>query len=235
MIFKGKNVYIDPTAKVYDNVVLHDNVFVGPNCIIGEPKSSYYKERENHKFLKTEIGENSILRAGTIIYEGTTIGDNFQTGHNVTIREESVIGKNCSVGTLGDIQKECVLGNFVRLHSNVFLGEYTKIDDYAWLFPHVVVTNDKYPPMDELTPCNIGKYAIVCAGALLLPGVKVGENTLVAAGAVVSKDVKEGTIVKGVPAKETGNIDEIKDENGNAIYPWKYSLKEYRGYPWQEK
>ena len=39
----------------------------------------------------------------------------------------------------------------------------------------------------------------------------------------------------GVPAKETGNIDEIKDENGNSIYPWKYSLKEYRGYPWQEK
>lgn len=231
-----KNVFIHPSAIIYPNVILDDDVYVGPNCIIGEPTSSYYKSenKSEYEFMKTEIGEGSILRAGTIIYEGTKIGKNFQTGHNVTIREKTIIGDNCSVGTLGDVQKECNLGDFVRLHSNVFLGEYTKINNYVWLFPHVVVTNDKYPPMDNLTPCVIDEYAIVAAGAILLPGVKIGKNSLVAAGSIVSKDVEDYHFVKGTPSKDCGRVENIKD-NGKDVYPWKDHLNEYRGYPWQVK
>ena len=231
--FKEKNIKVHPTAIIYPNVILHENVVVGPYCILGEPTYSYYKDGEEHKFQITEIGANSILRSNTIIYEGVKIGENFQTGHHVTIREETNIGNNCSVGTLSDIQKGVKIKNFVRLHSNVFLGEFTQLDEFVWLFPHVVITNDKYPPMDDLKPCKIGKYAIVCAGALLLPNVEIGENTLVAAGAVVSKNVEAGKVVRGVPAKVTGNIDDIRDEEGKQVYPWKEYLEEFRGYPWQ--
>ena len=107
------------------------------------------------------------------------------------------------------------------------------IDDYVWIFPYVVTTNDKYPPMDKLEGCKIGKFSLITTGSILLPGVKVGENAMVAAGAVVSKDVPDGRVFKGVPAKDICAIEDIKD-NGKDVYPWKEYLEEYRGYPWQE-
>ena len=234
-VIKGQNVVIHETALIYPNVVLHDNVFIGPYCIIGEPTASYYKDPEHHVFKTTEIGTNSVIRSNSIIYEDVHIGENFQTGHHVTIRENSYIGNNCSVGTLSDIQDRVKIGNFVRLHSNVFLGQLTTIQDYAWLFPNVVVTNDKYPPLDNLKGCNIGEYAIICAGSILLPGVHVGNNALVAARAVVSKDVKDYSVVIGMPAKEKGLITDIRDEYNKPVYPWKDHLEEDRGYPWQRK
>lgn len=229
-----KNVHIHPTALVYPNVVLHDNVFIGPYCIIGEPTGDYYKDPEHHEFKKTEIGANSVIRSHSVIYEDVQIGENFNTGHHVTIREESRIGKNCSVGTLSDIQGKVQIGDFVRMHSNVHIGQLTTIEDYVWIFPYTVTTNDLYPPMDELTGCTIKKYALVTTGSILLPGVTIGENALVAAGSVVSKDVLPEKVVMGVPARERGNVQDIVKENGEKVYPWKQYLKEFRGYPWQK-
>ena len=228
-----KNVKIGPYCIIYPNVEIGENTFIGPYCIIGEPCGSYYKE-DNHEFCKTRIGKNSIIRSNTIIYEGNDIGEDFNTGHHVTIREFTKIGKKCSVGTLSDIQGKAEIGNYVRMHSNVHIGQFTKVKDYVWLFPYVIATNDMYPPMDKLKGCTINEYAIVTTGTILLPGVDVGENSLVAAGAVVSKDVKDETVVMGVPAKERCNVRDIRDEDGNQVYPWKEYLKEDRGYPWQK-
>lgn len=231
----GKNVHIHPTALVYPNVVLHENVFIGPYCIIGEPTADYYKNPDNHEFKKTEIGANSIIRSHSVIYEDVHIGENFQTGHHVTIREDSQIGNNCSVGTLSDIQGKVKIGNFVRMHSNVHIGQLSTIKDYVWLFPYTVLTNDLYPPLDRLEGCTIEEFALVTTGSILLPGVTIGGNSLVAAGSVVSKDVKYEAVVMGVPAKERGNVRDIRDEFGNQIYPWQDYLEEDRGYPWQKR
>ena len=230
----GKNVRVHPTAIVYPNVVLNENVFVGPYCIIGEPSGAYYKDPDGYKPKITEIGANSVIRSHNVIYEDVHIGENFQSGHHVTIREDSVLGNNCSVGTLSDIQGKVRIGNFVRMHSNVHIGMLTTIKDYVWIFPYSVVTNDLYPPMDRLTGCTIEEYALITTGSILLPGVKVGKNAMVAAGAVVSKDVEEEALVMGVPAKQRGLVTDIRDENGEAVYPWKDHMEEDRGYPWQK-
>lgn len=232
-IIKGKNVKIHPTALIYPNVVLHDNVFIGPYCIIGEPTSSYYQDPEHHEFKKTEIGANSIIRSHSIIYEDVNIGENFQTGHHVTIREDSHIGKNCSVGTLSDIQGTACIGDFVRIHSNVFIAPLTTIKNYVWIFPHVVVTNDTYPPLNKLEGVTIEECAIVAAGAVILPGVTVGKHALVVADALVSKDVAPHCVVMGHPAKYRCQVEEILDNDENRVYPWPDYLKDFRGYPWQ--
>lgn len=229
----GKNVHIHETAIVYPNVILHDNVFIEPYCIIGQPTNDYYKNPDNHEFGKVEIGENSIIRSNTIIYENVKIGANFQTGHHVTIREDTIIGNNCSVGTLSDIQGKVEIGDFTRLHSNVHIGQLTKIGNYVWIFPYVVTTNDLYPPMDQLEGVVIEDYALVTTGSILLPGVVIGKESMVAAGSVVSKNVAANTLVMGVPARERGNLCDIKDKNGEDVYPWPDHIKEYRGYPWQ--
>ena len=151
----GKNCIIDDFAIIYPNVVIEDNTYIGPYSIIGSPTMNFYIDQENHRFEKTIIGKNSIIRSHTVIYENNIIGNNFQTGHHVTIREKSKIGNNCSVGTLSDIQGRVEIGNFVRMHSNVHIGMFTKIEDYVWLFPYVLITNDMYPPHDKLEGCTI--------------------------------------------------------------------------------
>lgn len=227
------NVVIEPYTVIYGNVEIGANTLIGPACILGAPTASYKNDRKNHEFGKLLIGENSWIRSNTVIYEDNIIGNNFQTGHNVTIREKCKIGNNCSVGTLGDIQGKANIGNFVRLHSNVHIGQLTTIKDYVWMFPYSITTNDMYPPMDKLEGVTIDEFALITTGVILLPGVHVGKNALVAAGATVTKDVSEEAVVRGVPAKVTGSVRDIKDENGVPIYPWKDTLKEFRGYPWQ--
>lgn len=231
----GENVNIGPYAIIYPHSIINSNVNVGPYCIIGEPTAKYYKNQKDYSFKKTEIGANSIIRSNSIFYEGSIVGEGLNTGHHVTVRENSKIGKCCSIGTLGDIQGDVQIGNYVRIHSNVFVCELTIIKDYVWLLPNVVITNDKYPPMDTCQGCFIDEYAIIAANATLLPGVRIGKNALVAASSLVSKDVKEESFVKGFPAQEIGSVKDIRDKNGNVIYPWKSHLIEYRGYPWQVK
>lgn len=231
----GNNTVIDVGAIIYPNVVIGDNCYIGPYCIIGSPTADYYKMNNNHVFKETKIGDNSVIRSNTIIYEDCSIGYNFQTGHHVTIREKSIFGNNCSVGTFSDIQGRVNIGEFVRLHSNVHLGMGTVIEDYAWLFPYVLTTNDMYPPHDKLEGCTIKKFAIVGASTTLLPGKTIGENAFVGAGSLVSKDIPDNMFAVGRPAIPKKRIEEIRDKDGNLLYPWKEYLEEYRGYPWQDK
>lgn len=232
-VVMGENVTIGKCALIYPNVEIEDDVFIGPFCIIGEPTSDYY-ERDNHDFSVTKIGKGSIIRSHTTIYEGVTIGKLFQTGHHVTIREKTEIGDFCSIGTLSDIQGCIRMGDYVRLHSNVHIGQLTEIDDYVWIYPYVVTTNDPYPPMGILIGSHICKYAQIATGAIILPGKTIGENALVSAGALVTKDVPPETIAVGVPAKERGSVRDVLDSKGNSVYPWREHMTQYRGYPWQK-
>jgi acetyltransferase-like isoleucine patch superfamily enzyme len=235
----GKDVVIGHGAIIYPNVTLGDNTIIGPYCTIGEPTGSFYSEHsamvEKHDFKKTIIGANSVIRSHSIIYEDVKIGDGFQTGHRVTIREKSSIGIKCSVGTLSDIQGTVTVGKYVRLHSNAHIGQHSIIEDYAWIYPYVVLTNDQHPPVYVPRGVTIKEYAVVSTSSVILPGIVIGKNALVGAHSVVTKDVADEMLVVGNPAKVRCSVRDIKDENGNQIYPWKGHLKEDRGYPWQMK
>lgn len=248
-IIKGKNVTIKDGCKIADHVILEDDVFidynciirenvtiksgtyVGPNCILGEYTADFYKDRQaDNKPLV--IGRESIIRSGSIIYSDSEIGDFFQTGHRVTIREKSKIGHHVSVGTLSDIQGDCVLGNYVRLHSNVHVGMKSQIEDYVWIYPYVILTNDPTPPSEVLDGVIIKSHAVIATASVLLPGVVVESDSLVAAGAVVTRNVKTGEVVGGNPAKVISNVSKIKNrETNEPVYPWRYTFD--RGMPWE--
>jgi len=238
-VLLGENVVIGHGTILYPNVVIGDNTIIGPYSTIGEPTHSFYTQNsgnlKKHNFKKTTIGSNSIVRSHSIIYEDVHLGDGFQSGHRVTIRENSVFGKNCSVGTLSDIQGRVSIGNFVRLHSNVHIGQLSIIEDYAWIFPYVILTNDQYPPMDDLCGVTIKEYAVIATASVLLPGIIIGKNALVGAHSVVTKNVSDEMLVLGNPAKVRCSVREVKDKDGNPVYPWRDYLKENRGYPWQIK
>lgn len=242
--FSGKNVRISPAARIgnnvrigdntiiYDNVVIGDNSIICNDCVIGEPLNGYYANQNTYENPGTIIGEDSLIRSHTIIYANNKLGKGLQTGHRVTIREETVIGNYCSVGTLCDIQGHSVFGNYVRLHSNVHIGQNSTIGNYCWIYPYTVFTNDPTPPSEICIGPTVGDYSIIATHCLLLPGVVIGKHCLVGACSLVTKDVKDYTVAIGSPAKAVKDIREVKDrETGNAHYPW--PLRFDRNMPWK--
>ena len=168
--------------------------------------------------LKTYIGDSAVIRSHTVIYSGNQIGTGFQTGNKVNIREFNEIGDNVSVGTLSVIEHHVKIGNGVRIHTQVFVPEFTVIEDGAWLGPNVVITNAKYPlspgVKESLQGPIIKENAKIGANATLLPGVIIGRNALVGAGSVVVKDVPDGAVVVGNPAKVIKVISDLPYEQG---------------------
>jgi acetyltransferase-like isoleucine patch superfamily enzyme len=193
---------------IYKNVKIGENASIGDFVIIGVPPRGK-KEGE----LETIIGENVVIRSHTVIYAGNKIGENFQTGHGVLVRESNEIGKNVSIGTGSIIEHHLKIGDGVRIHSQVFIPEYSELRDNCWVGPNVVFTNAMYPQSENAKQTLKGpilmEKARIGANSTLLPGVAVGRNSLVGAGSVVTKDVPEGKVVAGNPAKVIKDIKEL--------------------------
>jgi len=226
------NVYIDYGCIIRDNVYIKKGSYIGARSILGEYLMDFYKNKLNKKH-QLIIGENAIIRTENVIYGETVIGDNFQTGHKVTIREKTIIGNNVRIGTLSDIQGNCKIGNFVNIHSNVHIGQKSVINDYVWIFPYVVLTNDPTPPSDQLVGVTVDSFAVIATGSIIMPKVHIHEDALVGAGAVVTKDIPKEMVVVGNPAKEICSVRKIKNKiTGEPVYPWRYTFK--KGMPWQD-
>lgn len=177
-------------------------------CVIGSPPRGMADGE-----LETVIGAGSVIRSHSVIYAGNRIGNGFQTGNKVNIREENVIGNDVSIGTLSVVEHHVTIGNGVRIHTQVFVPEYTVIEDGAWLGPNVVITNARYPlspgVKESLEGPIIKQGAKVGANATILPGVVIGKGALVGAGSVVTKDVPERTVVAGNPARIIKVIEDL--------------------------
>lgn len=220
----GASVSIGAYSIVNDHVELGDGTVIESHCEIGHASSL-----AGGKPLV--IGKNSLIRSHSIFYEGSVFGDDLVTGHRVTVREATMAGKNLQIGTLSDLQGHCSIGDFVRLHSNVHIGMHSRIGNFVWIFPYVVLTNDPHPPSEVRQGVVVSDYAAIATMTVVLPGVKIGEGALVGAHSSVSRDVEADTVVAGSPAKLVCKTDQIKrkDGSGQPAYPWRRHFT--RGYP----
>jgi acetyltransferase-like isoleucine patch superfamily enzyme len=247
MKFNNRNVFIDPSAKlgnnvkigdntiIYANVEIGDNTIISNDCIIGEPTNSYYKNMDSYVNPKLVIGANSLIRSHCIIYAGSTFGEGLITGHRATIREYAKFGTNCMISTLVDVQGNCSVGNYSRLYSNVHVGEHTKIGNYVFVFPYTVFTNDPQPPSNQLIGASVGDYSIITVHCSILPGVNIGKHCLIGANSVVSRDIDDFSFAIGSPAKTKLDIRQIpsKEFEGDFHYPWAKNFQ--RGMPWEKE
>lgn len=191
---------IASTAIILPGVKLGHNIVIEDFCIIGATPRGH-QEGE----LETVIGDDSYIRSHTVIYAGNKIGKKFQTGNKANIRELNEIGDNVSIGTLSVIEHHVKIEDNVRIHTQVFIPEFSTLKKDAWVGPNVVFTNALYPRSknvkDELIGPTLEEGAIVGANSTLLPGIELGKNSIVGAGSVVTKSVPAGDVVAGSPAQ----------------------------------
>ena len=196
------------TYRLYQNVVLGQDSEVEDFCIIGAPPRG-----KQDGELPTTLGDGAVIRSHTVIYAGNVIGRHFQTGNKVNIRECNRIGNNVSVGTLSVIEHHVSIGDNVRIHTQAFIPEFSVLEEGCWIGPNVVLTNAKYPlspgVKDQLAGPVIRKGAKIGANVTILPGVVIGEEALVGAGAVVVNDVPPGAVVVGNPARVIRHLREL--------------------------
>jgi len=206
--------------KVYSNVKKGKNFKIESFSIIGLlPKSGLHNDR-------TIIGNNAYIRSHSLIYAGNIIGDNFFCGHGVIIRECNSIGDNVSIGTGCIIEHHVRIADNVRLHSAVFVPEFSILEEGCWLGPNVVLTNAIHPLCPEAKKCLKGpvikKNVKIGANATILPYVTIGDNSLIGAGSVVVNNVPPNTVVFGNPAKIHKKISELKCHFGRVRSPYEH-------------
>lgn len=206
----GENVTIANNVVIYGPVTIKDSTYIGDNCVIGHPIRKNLKEYiENGQFetlLSSEgciIGKDTIIRAGSVIYTNSEIGDQVEFGHTVMIREQTTIGNNSKIGTNTIIEGYSKIGSHVSIQSMVFIPLYSTVEDFVFLGPNCKLTNDKYIERKEyeLKGPIIKRRASIGANAIIMPNIIVGEGAVVGAGSIVTRDVPSETIVMGVPAK----------------------------------
>ena len=198
---------VNHPAIIYPGVSLGINCVIENCVIIGHPSRGTKAGK-----VETQIGDNAIIRSHAIIYAGNIIGNDLETGHGSMIREGNRIGNNVSIGTNSTIEHHVIIGNNVRIHSNCFVPEYTVIEDGCRLAPGVVLTSAKrplsYDVKNNIKGPILRKNCYIGANATVLAGVAIGENAMVGAGAVVTKDVYTNMVVIGNPAKILREITE---------------------------
>jgi acetyltransferase-like isoleucine patch superfamily enzyme len=174
------------------------------------------------------LGSGCRIRMGTIIYGDVRVGDDFQTGHHVTIREHTNIGHHVVVGTNTVIDGNVTIGDFVKIQSNCYIPTHVTIGRRVFLGPNVILTNDRYPlkmrkaykpegPILE-DGVTLGGGVVVC------PGVRIGHDSFVAAGAVVTRDVPPHSLVMGIPGRISPLPEKLRERN--LALSWRKYLNE---------
>jgi acetyltransferase-like isoleucine patch superfamily enzyme len=194
--------------------VAEELIKIGPDATIDTTASVGELPGRSIEDLTLRIGRGAYIRSGTVIYAGSTIGEYLTTGHNVVVREENVIGDRVSIWGGSTVDYGCRLGNRVKIHTGVYIAQFSTLEDDVFLAPGVVLANDPHPGCPRSRDCmrgpTIKRAAQIGVNATIVPFVTIGESALVGAGSVVTRDVPARAVMYGNPARVVGDIDDLR-------------------------
>jgi acetyltransferase-like isoleucine patch superfamily enzyme len=223
----GQNVVIEENAQIGSEVVIGHNVVIhagtvvgdktqiGDNAVLGQqPRPSPTSTvRITEPLPPCQIGYACRIGVGAIVYAGSTIGRESMIADQAFVRERCAIGDFVIIGRGVTVENNTSIGDYTKVQSSAYITAYMTIEDHVFIAPCVVTTNDNYMGRTQ-ERFKHRKGATICHGArigansILLPGIVIGREAFVAAGAVVTKDVPVGKLVMGVPARAVRDVPE---------------------------
>ncbi len=209
----GDGVKIGNDCQIGSHVIIHSGTQIGNNvriddhCVIGKKplKSKNSATTSEQELPPAQIGNDCLIGTGAIIYSGAKIGTGVLIADLATVREEVSIGDYTIVGRGVAIENKCKIGSYCKLETNSYITAYSTLEDRVFISPGVVTSNDNFvgrtkERFKHFKGVTVKKGGRVGANSTILPGKVVSEDTLVAAGSVVTKDTPAGKIIKGNPA-----------------------------------
>jgi len=216
-----KDVTIGDDCTIGHNVIIREGTIIGSsvriddNTVIGKQplrsKRSVFKS--DKVYNPPVIGDECLIGAQVIIYTGCTIANNVLIADSAAVREDVTIGEYTIIGRSCTVENFTAIGKKCKLETNSYITAYSAIEDFCFIAPGVITTNDNFLGRTEerfkhFKGVTIRKGGRIGGGAIILPGLEIGVDAVVAAGALVTKNVPAGKIYAGSPAKEFRNVPE---------------------------
>jgi UDP-2-acetamido-3-amino-2,3-dideoxy-glucuronate N-acetyltransferase len=212
----GEGVQIGVGVSFGANVVVHDGTVLGEDCVIednvvlGKPPRLAKSSTAHGGFAALRLQRGVTVCAGAIVLAGATLGEGSLVGDQSFVRERSSLGAGSTVGRGSVVDNDVSLGERVRVQTNVYLTAFTTVEDDVFVGPGVVTTNDdtmaRHDRSEPLRGATLRRACRIGGAAVLTPGIEIGEEAFVAAGAVVTHDVPPRVVVMGAPARVVRDV-----------------------------
>jgi acetyltransferase-like isoleucine patch superfamily enzyme len=198
---------IAETAIVFPDTVIGEGCKILDYAVVGkQPVLSPRSTAKREDLAPTELGAGTIISTGAIVFAGTTVGERVIVGDQACVRERVRIADDVVIGRGALVENDSTIGALTKIQADAYITAYSTLEDDVFIAPCVVTTNDNFMGRTErrhalIQGPTIRRGARIGGGAILCPGVEIGEEAFVGAGAVVVKDVPPGVVVVGNPAR----------------------------------
>ncbi len=200
------------SAVVYPGTVLGDDVVVGDNAVVGKsPTLGRRSTARRDELGPLVVGDGTAILACAVVFAGTRLGRCVVVGDQACVRERCEIGDDVVVGRGSLVENDTTIGALTKIQAEAYITAYSTLEEEVFIAPCVVTTNDNYMGRTEKRHAlvkgpTIRRGARVGGGAILCPGVEIGEEAFVGAGAVVIRDVPPRVVVVGNPARQIREV-----------------------------
>ncbi len=207
---------IHPTAIVYPGTKLGEDVKVLEHAVVGkQPALSPRSTAKREELPPAEIGDGTIVSTGAVVFAGAKVGARVILGDQSCVRERVSVGDDVVIGRGSLVENDTTIGAMTKIQAEAYITAYSTLEEHVFIAPCVVTTNDNFMGRTErrhelIKGPTIRRGARIGGGAILLPGVEIGEEAYVGAGAVVTKDVEPRMLVVGNPARVMRGV--LEDE-----------------------
>jgi acetyltransferase-like isoleucine patch superfamily enzyme len=205
---------IAETAIVYPGTVIGEGCQILDYAVVGkQPTLSPRSTAKREELPRLELGAGTIVSTGAVVFAGTTVGERVVVGDQACVRERCTIGDDVVIGRGSLVENDTSVGALTKIQAHAYITAYSLLEENVFIAPCVITTNDNFMGRTEkrhelVKGPTIRRGARVGGGAVLLPGIEVGEEAFVGAGAVVLRDVPARAVMVGSPARQIREVPE---------------------------
>jgi len=203
------------TAIVYPGTVVGEGCKILDYAVVGkQPTLSPRSTARREDLPPLVLGAGTVISTGAVVFAGTTVGERVIVGDQACVRERCTIGDDVVIGRGSLVENDTSVGALTKIQAHAYITAYSLLEDNVFIAPCVITTNDNYMGRTEkrhelIKGPTIRRGARVGGGSVLLPGIEIGEEAFIGAGAVVLRDVPPRAVMVGSPARQ---IRDVPDE-----------------------